>query len=80
LSKKQALKRILSLPSAQEVYAPEKFCVETFSNPFELFFALTVGIFHTNKLPAVLPQLQETAQLECTDASVPSHSLPVQIF
>jgi hypothetical protein len=54
LPKNHALKRISFFPSAQEVYAPEKFCVETFSNPFEVFFAMSIETFHANKLPPFL--------------------------
>lgn len=70
-----------------------KFCVQLFSNLFEVFFALSVETFHSHELPAllvcqgcagsplrVLPQPQERAQLVGADAPLPSRSLPLRTF
>jgi hypothetical protein len=36
----------------QKVYTAKIFCRGIFSNPFEVFFALSVEIFHTHELPS----------------------------
>jgi hypothetical protein len=64
------------------------FCVETFSNPFEIFFAVSIESLHAHQLSSllicqgctglphrVLSQLEETSHSECAD-----DSLPLQMF
>jgi len=46
----------------------------TFSNPFEVFFALSVETFRTHELPSLF-----TCK-EWADASHPAHSPPFQTF
>lgn len=46
------LRNEVSFLCHQKVYTAKWFCRGTFSNPFEVFFALSVEIFNTHELPS----------------------------